>query len=174
MKRLMRTRYETYASLKIRMIRGRILALSELVSFTAHIESNNVNKGVVMAQILLIEDRLYQRQLYEEELTDEGYSVISASDGLTGLELFRHHNPKLVIVDILLPDINGIQVMERVLAINPDVPIIVHSAYSSPSHDFVTWFAKAYVTKSSNLDTLKFQVKRCLSGTEPNKGAATA
>lgn len=125
-----------------------------------------------MTRILLIEDRQNQRQLYEEELTDEGYEVISSADGLEGLELFKQHRPQVVIVDILLPGINGIEVMERILAIDPNVSIIVHSAYSSPSHDFVTWFAKAYVVKSSNLQQLKEQVRLCFNGTEVDRKTA--
>lgn len=118
-----------------------------------------------MNQILLIEDRDNQRLLYEEELLDEGYEVISASNGLDGIELYKQHRPHVVVLDILLPGINGIEVMERILAIDPNTPIIVHSAYSSPSHDFVTWFARAYVIKSGNLQNLKQRIKDVLGGT---------
>jgi DNA-binding NarL/FixJ family response regulator len=55
--------------------------------------------------------------------------------------------------------------MERLIAADPNLPIIVHSAYSSPSHDFVTWFARAYVVKSGDLDELKKEVQKALAGT---------
>ena len=115
-----------------------------------------------MAQILLVEDRCNQRRLYEEELTDEGYDVLSAANGCDALALFQQHRPQLVIMDILLPGMNGIEVMERLLVIEPKLPIIVHSAYSSPSHDFVTWFARAYVVKSGDLRELKNRVHEAL------------
>jgi DNA-binding NtrC family response regulator len=118
-----------------------------------------------MSQILLIEDQANQRLLYEQELSDEGYDVIVASNGRDGLEKFELHHPQVVIIDVLLPDINGIEVMERLIAADPNLPIIVHSAYSSPSHDFVTWFARAYVVKSGDLDELKKEVQKALAGT---------
>src|SRR5688500_11827778 len=117
-----------------------------------------------MSQILLIEDQPNQRLLYEQELSDEGYDVVVASNGRDGLEKFNLHHPQIVIIDILLPDMNGIEVMERLIAADPNVPIIVHSAYSSPSHDFVTWFARAYVVKSGDLDELKKEVQKALAG----------
>jgi DNA-binding NtrC family response regulator len=118
-----------------------------------------------MSQILLIEDQANQRLLYEQELSDEGYDVVVASNGRDGLKKFKLHRPQLVIIDILLPDINGIEVMEQLIAADPNIPIIVHSAYSSPSHDFVTWFARAYVVKSGDLDELKKEVQKALAGT---------
>lgn len=116
-----------------------------------------------MAQILIIEDRPNQRQLYEEELRDEGFDVIGASNGAEGLALFEQVHFDAVIVDILLPGMNGIEVMEKMLAKSPHLPIIVHSAYSSPSHDFITWFARSYVVKSGDLDILKKEVHKALA-----------
>lgn len=118
-----------------------------------------------MSQILLIEDQPHQRMLYEQELSDEGYDVITASNGCDGVALFEKHRPQLVVTDILLPGMNGIEVMEKILEVDRNIPIIVHSAYSSPSHDFVTWFARAYVMKAGDLTELKSQVRNALSGT---------
>jgi DNA-binding NtrC family response regulator len=116
-----------------------------------------------MSQILLVEDQVNQRLLYEQELTEEGWQVVSASNGTEALRLFQTHRPKLVIMDILLPGINGIEVMEQMLSQDPDLPIIVHSAYSSPSHDFITWFARAYIVKSGDLTELKDAVRKVLN-----------
>lgn len=98
-------------------------------------------------------------------MADEGYDVVSASNGRDALALFQQHRPQLVVTDILLPGMNGIELMERMLEIDRNLPIIVHSAYSSPSHDFVTWFARAYVMKSGDLSELKTQIRNTLSGT---------
>ena len=125
-----------------------------------------------MNKILLVEDQPNQRRLYEEELTDEGYEVISVASGFDALEIFKRDRPDLVVMDILLPGMNGIECMERLLSIDPNLPIIVHSAYSSPSHDFVTWFARAYVVKSGDLEELKKQVSNALNGTPVVQKAA--
>ncbi len=127
-----------------------------------------------MARILLIEDQPHQRQLYQEELTDEGFEVDVASDGEEGLELFTRQQPNVVVVDILLPGMNGIELMEKMLSINPHLPIIVHSAYSSPSRDFITWFARAYVVKSGDLRELKGAISDVLRQTTPSDGTREA
>ena len=115
-----------------------------------------------MTQILLVEDNDNQRSLYEESFLDEGYDILSAANGKSALSLFRKHRPTLVILDILLPDIDGITVMERMLEIDPNQLIIIHSAYSSPVNDFVTSFAQAYVMKSGNLEALTTIVRQFL------------
>lgn len=117
-----------------------------------------------MCQILLIEDHPNQRMLYEQELIEAGYrDIVTASSGLEGLELYRRHAPELSIIDILLPGIDGIDLMKQMLALDPQAAIIVHSAYSSPIHDFITWYAKAYVIKSGDLQELMCQVKQALN-----------
>lgn len=125
-----------------------------------------------MPQILLIEDQPNQRLLYEQELTDEGYEVFTAANGEEALELFNRCRPQLVIVDVLLPGMNGIEIMEKMLSADPNLAIIVHSAYSSPSHDFITWFARAYVVKSGDLQELKTQIRRVLAGAPAGRKAA--
>jgi len=116
-----------------------------------------------MAKILLIEDQPNQRLLYQQELEEEGYEVVSACDGEEGWRLFQKQHPDLVILDVLLPRMDGIGLMERMLAADSRIPIIVHSAYSSPRHDYVTWYARAYVVKSGDLTELKEQVKLALA-----------
>jgi CheY-like chemotaxis protein len=121
-----------------------------------------------MARILIIEDKPNQRALYTEELRDEGYEIVCASDGPEALEMFKRQRPDLVVTDILLPGMTGIEVMERLLAIDPHLPVIIHSAYSSPSHDFMASLAKAYVLKSGDLNELKTKIRETLSGRPEN------
>lgn len=116
-----------------------------------------------MPKILLIEDHSNQRMLYQQELEEEGYEVLSARNGEEGWLLFQKHHPDLAILDVILPDMDGIGLMERMLSADPHVPIIVHSAYSSPRHDYVTWYARAYVVKSGDLTELKEQVRLALA-----------
>ena len=116
-----------------------------------------------MAQILIIEDKPNQRALYTEELRDEGYEIVCAADGPEALELFKRQRPDLVVTDILLPGMTGIEVMERMLAIDPHMPVIIHSAYSSPSHDFMASLAKAYVLKSGDLNGRALEAQRVIN-----------
>jgi CheY-like chemotaxis protein len=125
-----------------------------------------------MAQLLIIEDKPNQRALYTEELRDEGYEIVCASDGPEALEMFKRQRPDLIVTDILLPGMTGIEVMERVLAIDPHIPVIIHSAYSSPSHDFMASLAKAYVLKSGDLNELKTKIREALAARKENPVAA--
>jgi len=116
-----------------------------------------------MSQILLVEDNPNQRMLYEQELMDEGYdNILTASSGSEGLLLFKHHRPDLIILDVLLPGIDGIEMLNQILAVDPQANVIVHSAFSSPSHDFITWYAKAYIVKSGDLREFIWRVKQAL------------
>jgi len=116
-----------------------------------------------MGRILIIEDNLSQCALYAEEFAGDGYEVVCAPNGLDALEIFKLQRPDLVITDILLPGMTGIEIMERMLAIEPGLPIIIHTAYSSPRLDFIAGIARAYVMKSGNLDELKHQVRAVLT-----------
>lgn len=129
-----------------------------------------------MARILVIEDKPNQRALYSEELADEGYEVVCAADGPEALEVFKHQRPDLIVTDILLPGMTGIEVMERLLALEPEVPVIIHSAYSSPSRDFMAGLARAYVVKSGDLEELKHHIREVLANLncKPETEAAPA
>ena len=114
-----------------------------------------------MARILIIEDKPNQRALYSEELADEGYEVLCAADGPEALEMFKRQRPDLIVTDILLPGMTGIEIMERLLATDPDIPVIIHSAYSSPSRDFMAGLARAYVVKSGGRWTSSLSRRWC-------------
>ena len=127
-----------------------------------------------MARILIIEDKPNQRSLYSEELADEGYEVVCAADGPEAMELFKAQRPDLIVTDILLPGMTGIEIMERLLAIDPEIPVIIHSAYSSPSRDFMAGLARAYVVKSGDLEELKEHIRKVLATTANKSNAAPA
>lgn len=118
-----------------------------------------------MARLLIVEVNLNQRALYSEELTDDGYEVFCAGNGPEALDIFKRLYPDLVIIDISLPCMNVVEVMTRMLDAKPDLPIVVHSAYSLPRQDCIAGMARAYVMKSGNLDELKQHV--CTELTNP-------
>ena len=127
-----------------------------------------------MARILIIEDKPNQRSLYSEELADEGYDVVCAADGPEAPELFKRQKPDLIVTDILLPGMTGIEIMERLLATDPEIPVIIHSAYSSPSRDFMAGLARAYVVKSGDLEELKVHVRNVLAAKRTSTSASAS
>jgi DNA-binding response OmpR family regulator len=116
-----------------------------------------------MARVLLVEDEKNQRLLYEQELTDEGYEVVLAADGREALRLFTEKRPDVVVLDIQMPNMDGIEALSKVLGVDNRVPVILHTAYSSYKSNFMTWSADAYVVKSADLTELKERIREALA-----------
>ncbi len=115
-----------------------------------------------MKKILLVDDEEGIQMLYREELQDEGYEVISAYTGEEGLEKMKTDPPDLVILDIQMPGMNGIETLRQMKMINPSLPVILSSAYTEYKQDLGAWASDAYVVKSSNINDLKEAVQKHL------------
>ena len=116
-----------------------------------------------MATILVVEDDKNQRLLYEQELKLEGYEVVTASDGKDALEKIQEQLPDLIIMDINMPKMDGIETMGKILGKNKEIPVIINTAYSNYKDNFMSWAADAYIVKYSDLVELKSTVKEVLA-----------
>ncbi len=116
-----------------------------------------------MTTILIVEDDNNQRLLYEQELRLEGYEVVSASDGKEALKKVQEQLPDLIIMDINMPRMDGIETMGKILGKNKEIPIIINTAYSNYKDSFMSWAADAYIVKSSDLLELKNTVNEILA-----------
>lgn len=116
-----------------------------------------------MEKILIIEDDWAQRVLYELEISELGYEVILAKDGLDAVEKFRSHRPGLVVLDLRIPDMEGLRALWKLLSTNPSVPVIIHTAYSNHTENPISEAAEAYVVKSSDLTEFKSALQQVLS-----------
>jgi len=115
-----------------------------------------------MKKILLVEDDESQRLLYHDEMAEAGYEVIVASNGKAALQQLDRAKPDLVILDIVMPVMDGMETLGRIIRKYRDVPIILNTAYSSYRHDFMSWGADAFVVKSADLRELKEKVREIL------------
>jgi len=116
-----------------------------------------------MTTILLVDDDKNQRLLYEQELKHDGYEIVAASDGKEALEKVQEQLPDIVIMDINMPKMDGIEAMGRILSKNKEVPVIINTAYSNYQDSFMSWAADAYIVKSSDLSELKNTIKEILT-----------
>jgi two-component system response regulator (stage 0 sporulation protein F) len=116
--------------------------------------------------ILVVEDDMNQRALYEEELLDEGYAVLAAGDGKEAMSLVAEHRPDLIVLDVNMPVMDGLDTLSRLLEKDAHIPVILNTAYASYRESFSSWSADAYVVKSSDLSELKATIKRLLSERE--------
>lgn len=115
------------------------------------------------ATVLIVEDDALQRSLFEEELTDEGYRVVTAGDGREALAKAEAERPDLVVMDVNMPVMDGLDTLSRLLEVDRKIPVIIHTAYASYRDSFASWSADAYVVKNSDLTELKDTVKRLLA-----------
>ena len=114
-------------------------------------------------RILVVDDEVNQALLYEEALTDEGYMVDLANSGNKALELAKTNSYDLIVLDIGLPDIDGLETLGRMLSMDNKLPVILNTAYPSYKDNFMSWAADAYVVKSSDLTELKTKIKESLT-----------
>lgn len=112
--------------------------------------------------ILLVEDDKNQLLLYKQELSLEGYNIITAQDGQEAIKKVKEHTPDLIVMDINMPKMNGIESMGRILSEHKKIPIIINTAYGSYKDDFMSWSADAYIIKSSDLTELKDKIKELI------------
>ncbi len=113
--------------------------------------------------VLIVDDDESQRFLCREVLTDEGYDVMVAIDGKEALEKVEQKLPDLVILDIVMPEMDGMEAMTRILRKHRRIPVILNTSYSSYRRDFMTWAADAYVVKSPDFTELKEKIRELLS-----------
>lgn len=115
-----------------------------------------------MKTLLIVDDEKNIKTLYREVFEKEGYKILLASTGKECLEQCKKHKIDLVILDIRLPDMDGMEVLGK-LSAEKDVPrVILNSAYAGYENNVNIWLAEAYLIKSSDLTELKNTVKDIL------------
>ena len=118
-----------------------------------------------MKTILVADDDSNIRLLLETELILEGYRVILASTGSEALKKIKGESPDLLILDIKMPDMHGLQVLEALRKENRKLPTIICTAYGKMRDDYTIWASDVaeYLTKPINLDRLKEIVEKSLA-----------
>jgi len=115
-----------------------------------------------MARLLVVDDDKNLRLLYEQELAEDGHEVLLAGSGPDAIEFLGKERPDLIILDISMPGMDGIEALGKILAKDKTMPVILNTAYSTYKDNFMTWSADAYVVKSGDLTELKAKIKEVL------------
>ena len=116
-----------------------------------------------MTKLLVVDDEKNIRKLYETELGREGYEVTTVESSEEALSLMEQELPDLVVLDIRLEGMDGIDCLRTLMEKRRDLPVILNSAYSTYKQDFASWMADAYVVKSSDLTELKDTIREVLA-----------
>jgi DNA-binding response OmpR family regulator len=115
-----------------------------------------------MKKILVVDDEENIRELYRDELSEEGYEVELAEDGYEALKKVEMFCPDLVTLDVKMPGIDGLEVLRRIREANPSLPVLLLTAFGEFRQDFNTWASDAYIVKSADLKELKTTVHKLL------------
>lgn len=116
-----------------------------------------------MSRLLVVDDEANIRLLYAEELTDEGYEVVTAGSIGEACEKLEAASFDLAVLDIKLRNESGIELLQRLVKERRTMPVILCSAFSCYKDDFSAWLADGYVVKSSDLTELKSEIARVLA-----------
>lgn len=120
-----------------------------------------------MEKILCVDDDQSILQLYDEEFSGDGYEVILTANGKEALRKYQTECPQLVILDIRMPGMGGIEVLTEILGKDRQALIVINTAFPQYRDNFMTWGAEAYLIKSSDLAELKQKVREVLDKRQP-------
>ncbi|GAB4371134.1 MAG: response regulator [Deltaproteobacteria bacterium] len=115
-----------------------------------------------MKKILVVDDEEFIRELYRDELVEEGYRVELAADGKEALEKMDSFRPDLVTLDVKMPGLDGIEVLRRIREKDASVPVLLVTAFGEFRQDFMTWASDAYIVKSHDTLEIKSTVRKLL------------
>ncbi len=115
-------------------------------------------------KILVIDDDESLRRVLEYNLAQEGYAVLTASSGEQGLDLLKREGADLVVTDVRMPGMDGLQVLEGVHKVDPGIQVIILTAFGTIEMAVEAMKAGAfhYISKPFNRDELKLTIKKAL------------
>ncbi len=116
-----------------------------------------------MKNVLVVEDEDSLRLLYKQELSLEGLNVITVDTGEDAINEIKTTDIDLVVLDIRLNGMNGLEALEGMLAKRRDLKVVINTAYSNYKDDFSSWLADAYLIKSSDLSELKTTIHKLMN-----------
>lgn len=100
--------------------------------------------------VLIVEDEPHLRLLYEIELRQSGVDTLSAADGRRCLDSLLAMDIDLIVLDMALPGMDGIDLLSRIRGQDRRIPIIINTAYPRYAENYLTWTADAFVVKSAD------------------------
>jgi len=144
-------------------VRGKRLEVRDKCLYL-HPQSSNIFVFCMRETILIVDDEKGIRDFLEIYLKKEGYRVNSASSGEEAMKLFGNNSYELVISDIKMSGMNGVELLKNIKGINPDVIVLMITAYASvdTAIDAMKAGAYDYITKPFNVDEVKHIIRNAL------------
>jgi DNA-binding NtrC family response regulator len=122
-----------------------------------------------MAKILVIDDEEGIRSLLDTLLSRKGYEVVLAASGQKGLELFRRERPDVVVLDLKMPEMDGVTVLKQIRCVDQRLPVIVLTGVGTPETEQQVYSlgVNEFVEKEFSLHRLGDSLKRLLDTPNP-------
>ncbi len=117
-----------------------------------------------MKNILIVEDEELLCKIYATSLSDSGYNIRIANDANTALEKLKEYQADLIMLDVKLPGMSGLELLKKIREIDQDVHIIMVSAYDSFKSEYEVWASQIsdYIVKPVKLAELLTKIKNIL------------
>ena len=121
-----------------------------------------------LGRVLVVDDEPEVRQVLQEFLSDRGYDVIQAEDGLAALAALAAHKPDLVLLDVAMPEMDGVETLKRIVALEMPVPVIMVTANAdiAVTSKLLALGAVDYIPKPFDLDYLDQAVSIQVAATQ--------
>jgi two-component system response regulator AtoC len=118
-----------------------------------------------MVKILIIDDERPIRETLEMFLREKGYEVVTSEDGEGGLEAVRNERPEIVILDIRLPGMDGLEVLRRIREAGEDIHVIMITAYhdAETTKQAMKLGAYEYIHKPLDADEFEVAIERAVN-----------
>lgn len=117
-----------------------------------------------MAKILVIDDSPNVRALLDMLLRPQGYDVIFAENGWRGLQLYRQAHPDVIVLDLNMPELDGVTVLKQIRSVDLKQPVIMLTGDSTPEteREVRALGVSEFIVKGSSLDLVGHTLKRLL------------
>ena len=127
-----------------------------------------------MAKVLVIDDEQGIRSLLDTLLSRKGYDVVLAESGRKGLELFRRERPDVLVLDLKMPEMDGLTVLRQIRSLDPIIPVIILTGAGTAETEqrVRAMGVTEYVEKEFSLHLLGDALKRLLKTPHPTAQGA--
>lgn len=126
-----------------------------------------------MPKVLVIDDEASIRTLLVMRLRHQGYDVLSAENGWTGLELYRQERPDVIVLDLNMPEPDGVTVLKEIRRVDLNQPVIIWTGANTPrtEQQIRALGVNEVIMKGSALHSLEDTIKRLLGIPTPSQSS---
>jgi DNA-binding NtrC family response regulator len=115
------------------------------------------------ASVLVVEDDHWGRKIISDILRRDGYEVVEASDGAQAIELLEHRSFDLIISDVVMPNLDGLKLLDHIRRLSPRTPVILMSGYFKELGEYVQLDKTEFLQKPFDFTVLLSMARRLIA-----------